>query len=124
MIKGVSMENRTIKFRVWSKWQKRWAYFTLGQVWSEEQRGLYLAFCLNGERFYEFTGLKDKNGQEICEGDIVKNEFGVDEVYFNEGEFKKKSEIGSGCSIGRLGSETMEIIGNIYENPDLLTHST
>ena len=114
---------REIKFRAWDKKDKFMVYspcpdlviFLDGMVCIGEP-------CEATDNFIlmQFTGLLDKNGKKIYEGDIVKNEFGIDEVYFNEGEFKKKSGIGLGCSIGRLGSETMEVIGNIYENPELL----
>jgi hypothetical protein len=56
---------REIKFRAWDKWQKGWAYFTIGQIWNQDLKERYLAFCIDGNKFYEFTGLKDKNGKEI-----------------------------------------------------------
>jgi len=63
----------------------------------------------------EFTGLKDKNGKEIYEGDLVQlHEYGevYKEVVFYKGSF---------CIHGfNFGVEKSEIIGNIHENPELL----
>jgi hypothetical protein len=77
----------------------------------------------------QFTGIKDKNGKEIFEGDILKifNCKMVEQVLFEESAFGfyKHTTInrhtGSFEVLGDYtGSSGYEIVGNVYENPELL----
>ena len=83
-------------------------------------------------RVMQYTGLKDKNGTDIYEGDVCEIEGGgektsVGEIVFEYGCFCFKP---NGARLGALHPELkyyvdmefceIEVIGNIYENPDLL----
>lgn len=71
----------------------------------------------------QFTGLKDNNGKEIYEGDVLNRVIGHTvhraSVTFEGGRFVTTHP---GGGIGwTVNSSTSEVIGNIYENPELLT---
>ncbi|MED4399837.1 YopX family protein [Metabacillus fastidiosus] len=69
----------------------------------------------------QYTGLKDKNGQRIYEGDILSisdREGHNQAVYFGEGYYSTNEFALFELTRGK--HRTFEVIGNIYENPELL----
>lgn len=71
----------------------------------------------------QFTGILDKNGKEIYEGDVVKNDgMQMRDVAFEEGRFVIRGEAGQDVDLGDAcwNPNDVEIIGTIYENPELL----
>lgn len=86
-----------------------------------EMDSQYYTLSIENANLQQFTGLKDKNGKEIYEGDIMDARpecGGIHDVKFLY-EYHVAG-LGIDCS-GNMGMEHMEIIGNIYENPELLS---
>ena len=68
----------------------------------------------------QYTGLKDKSGKEIYEGDIVKDPNDVIEKVEWDNE-NVRFNANTPAVLNRRMMDTFEIIGNIYENPEQLT---
>lgn len=68
----------------------------------------------NEENIMQFTGLKDKNGKEIYEGDILKTKFG-NKIWFSDLIDYHLWNIQNSNAFSQI-----EVIGNIFENPELL----
>lgn len=129
------MNTREIKFRAWDKEQKRFGYIDL----SSSDFGDPSWF---NEELMQYTGLKDKNGVEIYEGDILKvytyfdednpssNDFTVHQVEYMLEKWDYPAydltppldveANGLSWAILSTDYEGVEVIGNIYENPELI----
>jgi uncharacterized phage protein (TIGR01671 family) len=117
---------REIKFRAWDKTNKMWRQpgnaFEISVISGAVQQN-YRDTSADVE-LMQYTGLKDKNGVEIYEGDILK----LNDMVFTF-EWVEKYSLGFYCGwkikhiSGYNGSPSMEdceVIGNIHQNPELL----
>lgn len=109
------MKQREIKFKYWNS-QKKGMYYK--DTWND-----FPLKVDENDVWLEYTGLKDKSGVEIWQGDIVR---------MNKKNYEMKwSDLLLGFQLKELSDNPqkwvsfstakIEVIGNIYENPELLT---
>ena len=129
---------REIKFRLWNTAKKMWCPDDQDIIYNEDD----VSFNLYGDRpeaiIMQYTGLKDRNGKEIYEGDILRftevdedSAWGAEKTYITQ--VKWIDELADWRVIFPSGRRTelhcilqipcfydQEIIGNVHENPELL----
>ena len=128
--------NREIKFRVWDDQYNRmlnWDEICNSKfniIADENVEMSLLEFLLKYQPnknmiIQQFTGLKDKNEKEIYEGDIVKEIYSVGIEGSGRPDVVKWAKFdhfisGWYCDLIPLYGKNVEIVGNIYENPELI----
>ena len=113
---------RPIKFRAWDSSDREMIVFDEGEGEGYEKLGQFFSDNF-GCKMLQYTGLKDKNGKEIYEGDVVRsyNDYwdgckSLDLIcWWGDGEWSF-----GGHPWCEVGEEKCEVIGNIYEHPELL----
>ena len=124
---------REIKFRAWNKYAKKMqnpAFITFEGVCMDysQEPGEGLDNCSDEYVLMQYTGLRDKNGVEIYEGDIVDAKtypvhlvviwsFGACGFVVNDYAIDDGTYLAELC---RADLEGLSVIGNIYSNPKLL----
>jgi len=114
---------REIKFRAWDESESEMALGeSLTSLLSKEP---LTRTQIDDLILMQYTGLKDKNGIEIYEGDVaiwyVNDVQRIGEIYYTGQAFDMKNDV---TGYGFIGWDALrgeiEVIGNIHENPELL----
>ena len=107
---------RTIKFRIFNKKIKSYIDIHSSAIMIDELNNLNDNLIVE-----QFTGLHDKNGKEIYEGDILEDTLGRKKLveYYKDGFWLNASFDGAEWCLRHVNSSS-KVIGSIHEKPELL----
>ena len=110
---------RELKFRRYDDYDNDFVYYDLKNKNDDE----YICFFMTNYPIEQYTGLKDKDGKEIYEGDIVDyNDDGecIGVVKYDAPEFYLEADLTIHARMFLKGAPHQKVIGNIYGNSELL----
>ena len=114
---------------------KKWVYGSLVidedeyriREYAKKNQSCINSYKVDPETVGQFTGLQDSKGIDIYEGDILQYKennykvYWVDNEYrFNVARFNKKNSLDMLSNLNYFEESGIEVIGNIYDNPELL----
>lgn len=124
---------REIRFRGKRRDNKEWiygSYVRCGEwmkkdfIMPDEDTRILYCYVVDPSTIGQFTGLLDKNGKEIYEGDIVQDRWGIHAVVFDGYRFNLKDFYVSCYDSPEDGFsecvDQIEVIGNIHDNAEMI----
>jgi len=126
------MNVRPIKFRAWLNSTRKmynvirldvgFGRYEFDEANYPEERNIIIGTECVGATIMQYTGIKDKNGVEIYEGDILRYKNKIYEVTFDaeSAQFYARTETLNAYNCEMTIGKNSEVIGNVWETPEAL----